>query len=64
MRDVAVGMFKAYVFGAVTSFMGCYFGFIAEGGAEGVGAAAIKAFVASSVMILMADFLVAFVAFS
>jgi len=64
VRDVAVGLFKAYVFGAVTSLMGCYFGFIAEGGAEGVGRAAIRAFVTSSVLILIADFAVAFVAFS
>ena len=64
VRDVAVGLFKAYIFGAVTSFAGCYFGFIAEGGAEGVGRAAIMAFVSSSVLILMADFLVALVAFT
>ena len=64
VRDVAVGLFKAYVFGAVTAFMGCYFGFYASGGASGVGDAAIKAFVSSAVMILLADFLVAFVAFT
>ena len=62
VRDVAVGLFKAYVFGAITSFMGCYFGFVAEGGAEGVGTASIRAFASSAVLILVADFMVAFVA--
>jgi phospholipid/cholesterol/gamma-HCH transport system permease protein len=62
-RDVAVGLFKAFVFGVSTSFLGCYFGYFAQGGAEGVGGAAIKAFVSSSVVILVADFLVAIVAF-
>ena len=64
VRDVAVGLFKAYVFGAITSFMGCYFGFAAKGGAEGVGEAAIRSFASSAVLILVADFLVAFVAFT
>ncbi len=64
VRDVAVGLFKAFVFGGIVSFMGCYFGYYAEGGASGVGRAAIKAFVSSAVMILVADFIVAFVAFS
>jgi len=63
VRDVAVGLFKAFIFGAVTSIMGCYFGYIAEGGAEGVGEAAIKSFVSSSVLILIADFFVAILAF-
>jgi len=64
VRDAAVGLFKAYVFGAVVAFMGCYFGYIAEGGAEGVGAAAIKSFVSSSLLILVADFFVAILAFA
>jgi ABC-type transporter Mla maintaining outer membrane lipid asymmetry permease subunit MlaE len=57
-------LFKAYVFGAEITFMGCYFGYIAEGGAEGVGTAAIKSFVSSAVLILMADFFVAIFAFA
>jgi phospholipid/cholesterol/gamma-HCH transport system permease protein len=63
VRDVTVGLFKAYMFGAIVSFMGCYFGYIADGGAEGVGKASIRSFVSSAVMILIADFLVAIVAF-
>ncbi|HPU84570.1 MAG TPA: ABC transporter permease [Candidatus Latescibacteria bacterium] len=63
VRDVAVGLLKAFVFGASTSFLGCYFGYFARGGAEGVGQAAIRAFVSSSVVILGADFLIASIAF-
>ncbi|HOM58051.1 MAG TPA: ABC transporter permease, partial [Candidatus Latescibacteria bacterium] len=61
--DVAVGLLKAFVFGASTLFLGCYFGYYARGGAEGVGQAAIRAFVSSSVVILGADFLIASIAF-
>ena len=64
VRDVAVGLFKAFIFGAIISYMACYFGYIAEGGAEGVGAASIRAFASSAVLILVADFIVAFVAFT
>jgi phospholipid/cholesterol/gamma-HCH transport system permease protein len=64
VRDVAVGLFKAYLFGAITSYMACYFGYIAEGGAGGVGVASIRAFASSAVLILLADFVVAFVAFT
>ena len=63
IRDVAVGLFKGYLFGAGVSFLGCYFGYVATGGAEGVGKAAIRSFVSSAVLILVADFLVAVVAF-
>ena len=63
VRDVAVGLFKAFIFGAGVSFLGCYFGYVARGGAEGVGKAAIRSFVSSAVLILVADFFVAVVAF-
>ncbi|GAH95443.1 unnamed protein product [marine sediment metagenome] len=51
------------VFGTGLSVLGCYYGFNASGGAEGVGRAAIKAYVASSVFILLSDFIVAYIAF-
>ena len=63
VRDVAVGLFKAFIFGGAISFLGCYFGYVAEGGAEGVGRASIRSFVSSAITILIADFLVAIVAF-
>ena len=50
--DVIVCLVKALVFGTGLSVLGCYYGFNATGGAEGVGKAAIKAFVSSSIFIL------------
>lgn len=63
VTDVTVCLTKAFVFGTGLSVLGCYYGFTAEGGAEGVGRAAIKAYVSSAVFILLSDFLVAFAAF-
>lgn len=57
--DVISGLLKALVFGATTSIAGCYIGFQTSGGAEGVGRSTIKAFVVSSALILMNDYILA-----
>lgn len=59
VRDVLVGLLKALVFGGIIALMGCYWGFLTEGGAAGVGKSAIKAFVSSAVLILMSNYTVA-----
>jgi len=59
LRDFFSGLAKAAVFGGVVSFMGCYHGFSAEGGAQGVGAATTRAVVSAAVMILVADYIMA-----
>ena len=61
--DVMVCLIKALVFGTGLSVLGCYYGFNATGGAEGVGKAAIKAFVSSAIFILLSDFMIAALAF-
>jgi len=61
--DAVVCMAKAFVFGGGIGILGCYYGFRAEGGAEGVGRAAIRAYVSSAVFILLSDFVIASVAF-
>ena len=58
-KDIIVSLSKAFVFGAGLSLFGCYYGFAARGGAEGVGQAAIRAYVTSAVFILLTDFVVA-----
>ena len=63
ITDVIVCMIKAVVFGTGLSVLGCYYGYNASGGAEGVGLAAIRAYVTSAVFILLSDFLIALVAF-
>lgn len=63
ITDVVVCLVKALVFGAGLSILGCYYGFNAAGGADGVGRAAIRAYVSSAVFILLSDFVIASIAF-
>jgi len=63
VQDVYGGLLKTFVFGAIMAIEGCYCGFQASGGAEGVGAATTKAVVASCVMILVMDYFLAEVIF-
>ncbi|HET9233025.1 MAG TPA: ABC transporter permease [Candidatus Eisenbacteria bacterium] len=62
-QDVYGGLIKSFVFGAIIAMQGCFFGFQASGGAEGVGTATTKAVVASCVMILVMDYFLAEVVF-
>jgi phospholipid/cholesterol/gamma-HCH transport system permease protein len=55
--DVFAGVFKSLFFGAAISFIACHRGFHCEPGAEGVGRAATKAFVASFVAIMLLNLL-------
>lgn len=63
IADVIVCMVKSFVFGTGLCILGCYHGFNASGGAEGVGKAAIKAYVSAAVFILLSDFVVSSLAF-
>jgi phospholipid/cholesterol/gamma-HCH transport system permease protein len=55
-EDITSGLIKAAVFGFIVALMGCYNGFNSKGGAQGVGAATTNAVVASSILILAADY--------
>jgi len=55
-RDIYTGLMKAAVFGFLIALISCYNGFIASGGAEGVGRATTKAVVASSMTVLVSDY--------
>ena len=61
--DFFVAFTKALTFGGITSLMGCYIGMSTVGGAEGVGKATIQAFVWSSILILMSDYILATILF-
>jgi phospholipid/cholesterol/gamma-HCH transport system permease protein len=63
ITDIIVSLSKALIFGFGLSLLGCYYGFNASGGADGVGRAAIKAYVTAAVFILLSDFMVAAIAF-
>ena len=56
-RDVLIGLIKAGVFGFILSTMGCYYGYVSRGGAEGVGSATRSAVVASAVLILASNYI-------
>jgi phospholipid/cholesterol/gamma-HCH transport system permease protein len=55
-EDITSGLIKAAVFGFIVALMGCYNGFNSKGGAQGVGNATTNAVVASSILILAADY--------
>ena len=55
MSDLFAGLAKTPVFGFIIASVGCYQGFRVEGGTAGVGRATIKAFVASSLIVLIVD---------
>ncbi|GAA0543573.1 phospholipid/cholesterol/gamma-HCH transport system permease protein [Rhizomicrobium palustre] len=55
-NDIISGLIKAVVFGFLIALMGCYNGFNSKGGAQGVGAATTNAVVASSILILAANY--------
>jgi phospholipid/cholesterol/gamma-HCH transport system permease protein len=54
--DVAVGLFKAVVFGGIVALIACYKGMSCGPGAEGVGKATTEAVVYSSITILIVNF--------
>ncbi len=64
MEDVVSGLVKAAVFGVIVALMGCYQGYHAEGGAQGVGQATTRAVVAASILILTADYMLTEIFFS
>jgi phospholipid/cholesterol/gamma-HCH transport system permease protein len=56
MKDILTGLLKSSVFGCLIALISCYHGFIADGGAEGVGRATTRAVVTSSMVVLVADY--------
>ncbi|OGJ84520.1 MAG: hypothetical protein A2268_11040 [Candidatus Raymondbacteria bacterium RifOxyA12_full_50_37] len=58
LKDVFIGMFKAFIFGGIIATIGCYYGYFTSGGAVGVGESTKKSVVASSVLILIGCYLV------
>ena len=59
--DLFTGMFKSTFFGAAIALISCFHGFHCDPGAEGVGKAATRSFVASFVAILFLDLMLGIV---
>ena len=55
--DVFSGLVKACVFGFIISLMGCYHGYNAKGGAQGVGLSTTYSVVSSSILILLMNYI-------
>lgn len=64
ISDIWSGLIKSIVFGMIIATMGCYYGLQTDGGAEGVGKAATRAVVASCLLILISDYVLAEFLFS
>lgn len=56
LSDVLSGLAKAAVFGLIITLTGCYQGYMADRGAQGVGRATTNAVVASAVLIFVANY--------
>ena len=60
-RDLIFASIKGAAFGAVIPLFSCFYGFRCKSGAEGVGLATTNSVVATSVAIIMIDFVLTFV---
>jgi phospholipid/cholesterol/gamma-HCH transport system permease protein len=58
LDDIYTGLVKAAIFGMIIALVGCYEGFNASGGAEGVGRSTTRSVVLASMLILTANYFV------
>ena len=56
ISDIRGGLIKAAFFGLILSWVGCYKGYTTTGGARGVGRSTTQSVVTSSIMILIANY--------
>ncbi|MCK4948407.1 MAG: ABC transporter permease [Candidatus Aureabacteria bacterium] len=61
--DLANGIIKAFFFAIIVAITGCYKGFSASGGAEGVGKVTTQAVVVACISILISDFFLSIILF-
>jgi phospholipid/cholesterol/gamma-HCH transport system permease protein len=55
MKDIMTGLVKSFFFAVIIAMVGCYYGFIVEGGAEGVGRYTTISVVNSLMTVVAAD---------
>ncbi|MDM8335559.1 MlaE family ABC transporter permease [Wolbachia pipientis] len=61
MYDFIIGLVKATAFGAIISVSSCYYGYYCREGAQGVGAATTATVVLSSILIILANYMITLV---
>ena len=54
--DVSAGLWKSLLFAVLIAWVACYRGFVAIGGAAGIGQATTRAVVTTSVLVLVGDY--------
>lgn len=59
-RNVYIGLAKAYTFAFIISSVSAYFGYYVRGGSLEIGRSSTSAVIASCILILIADYLIAF----
>ena len=59
-KNVFIGLAKAYSFAFIISSVSAYFGYYVKGGSLEIGRASTSAVIASCILILLADYLIAF----
>jgi phospholipid/cholesterol/gamma-HCH transport system permease protein len=57
MKDYTSGLIKSVFFGFFLTLIGCYYGYYATGGAEGIGKATTRAVVVASVTVIVSDYI-------
>lgn len=55
LKDFFTGLIKSFAFGGIIAIVGCYEGFKARGGAEGVGVATTASVVISLILVITSD---------
>ena len=55
-KDIYSGIIKAVVLGFIVGVISCFYGYHIQGGSKAVGDAATRSVVASSVSVLLADY--------
>lgn len=61
LKDLYFAIIKGVCFGAIIPIMSCYYGFRCKAGAEGVGLATTNSVVATSVAIIIMDFILSWI---
>jgi phospholipid/cholesterol/gamma-HCH transport system permease protein len=64
MDDVVMSLVKAAVFGFFIALLGCYNGYMTQGGAAGVGRSTTDAVVSTFILILLSDLLITVMVFT
>jgi len=63
MKDYTNGLVKPVFFGFFLTLIGCYYGYYATGGAEGIGKATTRAVVVASVTVIVSDYILSAIMF-